>query len=269
MRAKPIALFDSGVGGLTVFKAVHKLLPGESLIYLGDTARVPYGTKSHETIIRYALRAAEALAARDIKMLIVACNTATAAALPALQARFAPVPVLGVIEPGAKAATEASRKGSIAVIATEATVRGGAYQRAIQALLPNASVISRPCGLFVSLAEEGWIDGDAVKAVAERYLRDIFTGPHKPDTLLLGCTHFPLFTPLLRETAGADVTVVDSADAAAHAARAELIRLNLLGNAANPQFRFITTDNRERFARAGSLFLGSTLKSEDVELADI
>lgn len=270
-RALPIGLFDSGVGGLTVFRALAQILPRENLLYLGDTARVPYGTRSRETIARYTLMAAAKLAERGVKMLIVACNTATASALPEVAAHFSPLPVLGVVEPGAAAAAAATRNGHIAVTGTEATINGSAYQRAIAGLMPAARVTARACPLLVPLAEEGWLDGEATRAVLRRYLADIFeAGADKPDTLLLGCTHFPLFTPVLRELAGPDVAIVDSAQATALAARARLEQLDLQNAfAGSPERHFLTTDNVARFARTGSLFLGRPLRAEAVELVDL
>ncbi len=197
-----IGVFDSGVGGLTVLRSLHERLPREHFIYLGDTARLPYGTKSPESIRRYSIQAAGILRDRGIKCLVVACNTASAVALEALRERFAPLPVLGVLEPGAVAACRASRSGRIAVIATESTVRGGAYQTAIRRCRPDAQVLARACPLFVALAEEGWIEGEIVEAVAHRYLDGLFHGSEAPDTLVLGCTHFPVFASVLSRQLG-------------------------------------------------------------------
>ncbi|GFH63283.1 MAG: glutamate racemase [Candidatus Desulfovibrio kirbyi] len=270
---RPVALFDSGMGGLTVFKAVAACLPGEDLIYLGDTARLPYGTKGRDTIVRYTLKAAQKLLEYDVKMLVTACNTATAAALPTLCEHFVGLPVLGVVEPGALAAAKASRNGRIVVIATEATIAGGAYQQAIARLRPEAYVLGRACTLFVPLAEEGWIGGALVEGIAHRYLDDIFSPPvtaPRPDTLLLGCTHFPPLLPALKNVVGAHVHIVDSAATTAEHIRAELAARALLrGEGAIGRHRFLTTDNPVRFVRTGSLFLGRTLKSAEVELVDL
>lgn len=266
----PIGLFDSGVGGLTVLKALHELLPCESLIYLGDTARVPYGVKSQETISRYTLMAAKKLASYSVKMIAIACNTATSAALPAIAREFAPMPVLGVIEPGAKAAVAATRNGGIGVIATEATINCSAYQSAIARLMPEARVVARACTLLVPLAEEGWLEGEIAEGVISRYLEGIFAGSGAPDTLLLGCTHFPLFRAALQKVAGPDVNIVDSASATALAARERLREAGLLNPSSRPgRIRFLTTDNAPRFARAGSQFLGSPVAAPDVELVDL
>lgn len=268
----PIAIFDSGVGGLTVFKAIRELLPGEDLLYLGDTARVPYGTKSADTIARYSCNAADCLVARGIKMLVIACNTATAASLELVAEKLAPMPVIGVIEPGARAAVAASRNGRIAVIATEATIRDGAYQRAIGKLSPEAEVIGRSCTLFVSLAEEGWLKGPIAEGIARRYLDDIFAekANNRPDTLLLGCTHFPLLLEPLRQVVGHETRIVDSAAATAEFVRKELGERELASRrGTNGAYRFLTTDNPERFARAGALFLRSPIMATDVELVDL
>lgn len=266
----PVAMFDSGVGGLTVFRAISALLPQENLLYLGDTARVPYGTKSQATIVRYTLNAANALARRGIKMLVVACNTATAAALPTLREAFAPIPVIGVIEPGAAAACKASHNHVIAVIGTEATIRGNAYQKAIGRLEPGTKVIGRPCTLFVPLAEEGWLDGEVPEGVARRYLEDMFSGSEQPDTLLLGCTHFPLFTDILQKVAGEKVRIVDSASATAQKVADILRTKGLLRSSSTPgSQRFMTTDNIERFVQTGELFLGHPLDETSVELVDL
>lgn len=267
----PIGLFDSGIGGLTVLHALRRRLPQENLIYLGDTARLPYGTKGRETIIRYSQRATQKLVDSGIKMLVIACNTATSAALPTLREQFAPLPVMGVVEPGAAAAVAASRNKRIVITATEATIAGGAYQEAIRRRCPDATVIGRACTLFVSLAEEGWTDGPIAEGVAARYLRDVFAdGPEKPDTLLLGCTHFPLFTNALRHVVGPDVHIVDSAATTAQAVEAELQRLRLLGEPGRRGVsRFLVTDNIARFMRSGGYFLGEELHRDDVALVDL
>lgn len=272
----PIALFDSGVGGLTVFKALARRLPAENLLYLGDTARLPYGTKGRDTIIQYTLLAARALVSRGVKMLVVACNTATAAALPTLRREFAPLPVLGVVEPGAAAAAGASKNGEIVVIATEATIAGGAYQEAIARIRPRARVRGQACTLFVPMAEEGWMEGPVVEEVARRYLDGLFGpaghhgGQERPDTLVLGCTHFPLLFAALQRVVGPEVTIVDSAATTAESVEEELRARGLLNpSAASGGWRFLTTDNPDRFARTGGLFLGSPLEAGQIELVDL
>jgi glutamate racemase len=270
----PVGVFDSGVGGLTVLRALADRLPGEDFVYLGDTARLPYGTKSPESIRRYALQAAGLLKARGVKCLVVACNTASAVALDSLAHAFEPVPVVGVLEPGAAAACRATRSGRIAVIATESTVRGGAYQRAIARRLPSAVVTARACPLFVALAEEGWTDGPIVAAVAHRYLDDLFAGAapgSAPDTLVLGCTHFPVLEPALREVLGPPVTIVDSAATTAAALADVLARRDLARPPGGPGgvITLLATDGAERFARVGGTFLGRPLEAGQVEIVDL
>src|SRR5690348_3523353 len=221
----PIGVFDSGVGGLTVLKALVAQLPQERFLYLGDTARLPYGTKSPETVVRYALQAAEALADYGVKCLVVACNTASAVGLAAVSERIRDVPVVGVIEPGAEAACAASRSGHIAVIATEGTVRGGAYQDAIVRRRSDARVSAVPAQLFVALAEEGLCGGPIAQSVAQHYLGPLFDsggGISRPDTLVLGCTHFPMLTEVIRAAAGPEVSIVDSAETTARYVRRTL-----------------------------------------------
>ncbi len=245
-----IGIFDSGVGGLTVQKAIFARLPGLDTVYLGDTARVPYGSKSPEVVTQYSLRNARFLVARDIELLVVACNTASAVALPALREQLA-IPVLGVVEPGARVAARASRSGRIGVIGTASTVASGAYQRALRAARPDAEVVAAPCPLFVPLAEEGWTDpeDEVVRLVARRYL-----APFREagvDTLVLGCTHYPLLKGAIgRELPG--VTLVDSADAIA-AEVAEQLRAS---DAGPVQHRFFVTDTPARFLSVAERFLG-------------
>ncbi|MGE0114378.1 MAG: glutamate racemase [Steroidobacteraceae bacterium] len=272
-RDLPIGVFDSGVGGLTVLRALQSSLPQERFIYLGDTARLPYGTKSAETIIRYSLQAAAYLVGQGIKCLVVACNTASSAALEVLRAHHPDLPIVGVVEPGAAAGCRASSNGRIAVIATEGTVRGGAYQRAITRIRADATVIARACPLFVPLAEEGWVNGPIVEAIARSYLDELFTDSHAPDTLVLGCTHFPVLRPALASVVGQGVTIVDSADTTAEAV-VELLREHDLFSAAagsaplRPRVRFLATDGRERFARVAAYFLERPISPESVELID-
>jgi len=268
-----VGVFDSGVGGLTVLRALARVLPHEDFLYLGDTARLPYGTKSPESIRRYALQAAALLRERGVKCLVVACNTASAVALDDLAAEFAPVPVLGVVEPGAAAACAATRTGHIAVVATESTVRGGAYQSAIHRRRPDASVAARACPLFVALAEEGWTEGPVVEAVIHRYLDDLFDAgaTAHPDTLVLGCTHFPVLASAIRKVLGEQVAIVDSAETTA----AALVRvldaagLRRPAHAAGGRIRLLATDSAERFARVGGTFLGRPLQPGDVEVVEL
>jgi glutamate racemase len=263
---KAVGVFDSGVGGLTVLRALIAELPHEDFVYLGDTARLPYGTKSPETVARYSVRAAEALVERDIKALVVACNTASATALPALRERFPQLPVIGVIEPGARAACEVTSSGRIAVLATEGTVKGGAYQRAIEALRPDAVVTQIACQVFVALAEEGWSEGAAVDAVAERYLAHLDA---RVDTVVLGCTHFPLLATVIGRQLGPARRVVDSAATTARAVQRTLATRQLSSLAHGGQVRLLATDSAERFARVGARFLGGSIATRSVETVDL
>lgn len=266
----PIGVFDSGVGGLTVLRALRSRLPHEDFIYLGDTARLPYGTKSAESVQRYSLQAARFLVERGIKCLVIACNTASSVAVDELRRQFSPVPVIGVIDPGVAAGCRATRSGHIAVLATEGTIRGGSYQRAIMSLRPEAKVDGKACSLFVALAEEGWCSGPVVEAVAHEYLDDIFRRDPAIDTLLLGCTHFPVLADTLARVVGKHVAIVDSAQTTATALEQELSRLGLArrqGRGARPLL--LATDGPERFARVGSLFLGEAFDASQVELVDL
>ncbi|MBQ4132584.1 MAG: glutamate racemase [Desulfovibrionaceae bacterium] len=270
----PIGLFDSGVGGLTVLKALRSALPQENYIYLGDNARLPYGTKSPSTIIRYAAQAAELLLRRRIKLMVIACNTASAIALTSLRQSFPQIPIVGVVEPGAQAACEASKSGRIAVIATVSTIRGGAYQKAIAAINPQAIVTAKACPLFVPMAEEGLINGQLPKLLAEHYLREIFGDSALrplPDTLVLGCTHFPLLKGVISEAAGPEVKIVDSANTTAQTV------LKIFEQGAcppNPQrmtgkVSYLTTDDVLPFVHIGGLFMGENIAESDVERVDL
>ena len=268
---RPIGVFDSGMGGLTVLRALLARLPSERFVYLGDTARLPYGTKSPETVQAYALQATRLLVSEGVKMVVIACNTASAVALGALAKALSPVPVIGVIEPGARAGVAATRNNHIAVIATEGTVKGAAYARAIAALNGDIKVVQQPCQLFVALAEEGWTDSPATRAVAEHYLAPLFSGPSAPDTLVLGCTHFPVLTDAIRTIIGKDVTLVDSAETTALAV-AEALTSGSLGSISKANggaARIFATDSPDRFARVGAVFLGRPIDAEAVELVDL
>ncbi|MFO7275640.1 MAG: glutamate racemase [Pseudomonadota bacterium] len=271
MSDAPIGVFDSGVGGLTVLRELLAALPCERFVYLGDTARLPYGTKSAETVARYACQAATALVGRGVKYLVVACNTASSVGLPAIRERVPGVPVIGVIEPGAQAACAASRSGHIAVIATEGTVRGGAYQQAILRCRRDARVSARAAPLFVALAEEGMCDGTIAREVARHYLEPLFGRPagETPDTLVLGCTHFPLLAGPIRAVVGSDVAIVDSAATTARAVREALRAAGIERRSGNGSVTFLATDGRERFARVGGHFLGRDIDPREVELIDL
>jgi glutamate racemase len=267
----PIGVFDSGIGGLTVLKALMERLPLESFLYLGDTARLPYGTKTAQTVERYALQAVGELVRRGVKAVVVACNTASAAALPALMARYPEMPVIGVIEPGAAAAVAATRSGRIAVIATEGTVRGGAYQREILRALPQAEVTAIAATLFVALAEEGWTAGEVAIAAARRYLAPLFARAElAPDVLVLGCTHFPPLAGVIRKVVGEDVRIVDSARTTADALAGLLSARGAVTPGSDPgAVHFLVTDGTERFATVGPVFFGRDIALADVERVDL
>jgi glutamate racemase len=267
-RELPIGIFDSGVGGLTVLKAIHEALPGEHLVYLGDTARLPYGTKSPTSIERYATQAAVKLQKEGIKLLVVACNTASAVALEALRAHLAPLPVVGVVDPGAAAAVTARPGGRHLVLATEATVRLSAYRDAINARDPGAEVSEHACEMLVALAEEGWDDGAIARAIAQRYLDE--AGCSEPDTIILGCTHFPILRRTIQEVAAEGVVLVDSASTTAEVVRQTLRESDLLrATGDRGALRFLATDGATRFARVGGRFLGRPLGWADVEVVDL
>jgi len=265
----PLGIFDSGVGGLTVYRALHEQLPQERFVYLGDTARVPYGTKSLATVERYAIENARFLEARGIKLLVVACNTASALALPAIS-RAIDVKAIGMIEPGARAAVEASVAQRIGVIATESTIQSKAYSKAIAKLAPHAQVIEQACPLFVALAEEGWAETDVARQVATEYLRDLVES--EVDTLVLGCTHYPILRRVIQDVMGDHVRLIDSGEAAAHDVVRLLSehRLAHTGEDAHgltpPRHlcddldHFYVTDAAERFSRVAERFLGSAPK---------
>jgi glutamate racemase len=268
----PIGVFDSGVGGLTVLRAIRAALPMESTMYLGDTARVPYGTKSRASVLRYSLQASEQLVQRGIKLLVVACNTASALSLPEIREHLAPLPVVGVVEPGAQAGVAASARQRHLVLATEATVSQGAYTRAIKTLRPHANVEELACSLFVALAEEGWTEGAAAAAAAKAYLGRIpeRREDERPDTVILGSTHFPLLAGVIRDTLGPSPTIVDSATATAKLVRELLARERLERTARAPaRLDLLVTDGAARFARLGPRFLGESFAARDVELVDL
>jgi len=271
-RTQPIGVFDSGVGGLTVLKALRERLPKESLVYLGDTARLPYGTKSAAAVSHYAVQAARALVEIGIKALVVADNTSSAHALETLRAEFPGLPVIGVVEPGATAAGHASAQGRIAVIATESTVQAGTYPRAILHSRPGAKVVSLACPLFVAMVEEGMVDGPIAEQIARHYLAPLFLDPSadgRCDCLLLGCTHFPALEPMLRRLLGPEVAIVDSATTTASAVEDLLAHRRLATNAAQGGVRYMATDAPERFARVAGVFVPWPMAATDVELIDI
>jgi len=263
-RNRPIGIFDSGVGGLTVYKALHERLPNERFVYLGDTARVPYGTKSLATVERYAVENSKFLEAHGIKLLVVACNTASALALPAIR-KAIKVPVIGVIEPGSRTVVEIAQDKNIGVIATEATVQSHAYAKAIAAMGATGPVIERACPLFVPLAEEGWADTDVARVVARDYLHDFTDTP--PVALVLGCTHYPILREVISETVGREVKLIDSGAATARDVESLLESSGLTHEDALGLYQerqlcddldhFYVTDAAERFAKVAERFLGS------------
>ena len=262
MNQAPIGIFDSGIGGLTVARAIYERLPHESTVYFGDTARVPYGPKSPETVRRYSLEILHWLLAQGVKAVVIACNTSTAHALRALQ-EATPVPVLGVIKPGARAAIESGGGGPIGVIGTAGTIASDAYNRAIQALAPGLLVIQRACPLFVPLVEEGWFEHPATELVAADYLRELREASVR--SLVLGCTHYPLLKPLLQRVMGPEVRLVDSGQATAAALETILVDRALeTSRDSKAQHRFVVSDDEARFRQVGARFIGERLGKAEV-----
>lgn len=258
----PIGVFDSGIGGLTVAHELMRQLPGESLIYFGDTARVPYGPKSPDTVRRYSREIAGWLRDEGVKAIVIACNTATAHGLAALRAEM-PCPVIGVVEPGARAAVNASTGREIGVIGTAGTIRSGAYERAIRELAPDARIAVQPCPLFVPLVEEGWGSSEAARLVAREYLRPLEEA--HVDTVVLGCTHYPLLKPLLAEVLGPRVRMIDSAAETAAETRRVLTDADLLAPAGNvPSHRFVASDDPRQFLALGQRFLGDAIEQVEI-----
>lgn len=262
---KAIGIFDSGIGGLTVLKEIISVLPNEHIIYLGDTARVPYGVRTAETVTRYSFENTRFLLSREVKLLVIACNTASAISLDAVKREFA-LPVIGVLEPGARAAAASTKNRRIGVIGTEATIRSGAYEKAIRALDPAITVESLACPLFVPLVEEGWTDNDVVELVARRYLAPL--AERGIDTLVLGCTHYPLLKDVITRVMGGSITLIDSARETAKEVVSVLDRRNWhRPDPAAPLRKFFVTDGPERFEKVGKLFLRSdVLGAEQVRV---
>jgi len=260
----PIGVFDSGLGGLTVVKQLKKILPAEHLVYFGDTARIPYGTRSQNLIKQYALEDARLLMQYDIKMLVVACNTASSSALPYLKERIN-IPVVGVVKPGAAAAAAMSRSKRIGVIGTAATINSQAYTRHIQKLIPQAQVFGQACPLLVPLVEEGWLDNRVTRLTLEKYLKTLLY--QNIDALILGCTHYPLLRPLIQQVVGPQVTLIDSGEETAKVVKEILQNEHLLNvRPKQKRDRFIVSDSPDKFKRVGSRFLGYPLeKVEEVD----
>jgi glutamate racemase len=256
-NAAPIGVFDSGMGGLTVVREMMSQLPNESIIYFGDTARVPYGPKSPDTVLRYSREITAFLKGEGVKALVVACNTATAHALPALRREF-DMPIVGVIEPGARAAAAVTKTKRVGVIGTAGTIKSRAYEREIRNLLPDVQVTAQACALFVPLVEEGWLDSEVTRAVARNYLAPIVSA--EVDTLVLGCTHYPLMKTVIGNVVGRDVRLIDSAHETARQA-GEVLRAHGLDNETpdGARYRFIASDAPDTFLSLGQRFLGSPI----------
>jgi len=258
----PVGVFDSGIGGLTVAHEIIRQLPHESIVYFGDTARVPYGPKSPDTVRRYSREIASFLRDQGVKNIVIACNTATAHALDTLRSEME-MPVTGVVEPGARAAVAATKRGHIGVIGTAGTIKSGAYERAIRALDTGVRVTPRACPLFVPLVEEGWIDHEATRLIAREYLAPLIAADI--DTLVLGCTHYPLLKPLLCDVLGPEVTLIDSAEETAAETARTLEAKHLAADAdADPDYRFIASDDPLQFLQLGQRFLGGTMEGVEI-----
>jgi glutamate racemase len=264
-KEKPVGVFDSGIGGLTVVKRIASALPTEDIIYFGDTARVPYGSKSNSTVIEYSLQDAKFLINKNVKAIVVACNTSSSVALEELKSNFH-IPVIGMIEPGAQFAVNSTKTGRIGIIGTRATVKNKAYSSAIKKLNPDIDVFEKACPLFVPLAEEGWIKHKAAYDIAEEYLKDL--KKMNIDTLVLGCTHYPILAKVIQDVIGENVKLVDSGIASAEVVKKELDRYNLHTNKYSPgNQQFYVSDIPLKFKEVASLFLGKQIN--DVTKVDL
>ncbi|RJQ23288.1 MAG: glutamate racemase [Nitrospiraceae bacterium] len=253
----PIGVFDSGVGGLTVMKEITRLLPEENILYLGDTARVPYGTRSPGTVIRYSIENTLFLTSKRIKLLVVACNTSSSVSLKQLREKF-PIPVIGVVGPGARAAVAVTKVKKVAVIGTETTINSGSYEKAIKEIDASVKITGVACPLFVPLIEEGWLDGDVVRLTAEKYLSQI--KGNGADTLVLGCTHYPMIKDIIADAVG--IGLIDSAVETAKEVKHVLGDGNMLRQSKKEGSRkFFVTDAPEKFARTGERFLGEKISN--------
>lgn len=268
---RPIGIFDSGIGGLTVLKEIIRVLPGEDTLYLGDTAHLPYGTKSEEAVTKYSIQNTRFLLQFNIKLLVVACNTASAVSLSALRKEFS-LPLVGVIEAGARAAAKVTKNGKVGIIGTETTVRSSAYTRAIKAIHADINTLSQACPLFVPLVEEGWIQDDITLSIVERYLAPL--KKEGIDTLVLGCTHYPLLKKMIQQVMGGGVALIDSAEETALEVKAMLTQLGLIAPEREGDLpavvaarRFFVTDVPLRFEEQGSRFLGEKIST--VERIDL
>jgi len=264
----PIGVFDSGMGGLTVLKELKRLMPTESLIYLGDTARLPYGTKSLETVTRYSKQMTDILVQRNIKMLVIACNTATTASLEFLQQTFPKLPVIGVVLPGALTAVNTTKTNVVSVLATEATIRSNIYELTMQRYNPQIKVINQACGLFVSLTEEGCINDELAMCAVSKYLKPIVNTSNNADCIVLGCTHFPVLKDIIQAYVGNTIQIVDSAIATAKTVQAVLKEKKIQTNNRQGNYQFLVTDQPQRFARLAEIFYGEPIDSSAIELVD-
>ncbi len=256
-RSAPIGVFDSGIGGLTVVRELIRQLPNESIIYFGDTARVPYGPKSPDTVLRYSREITGFLKAQGVKAMVIACNTATAHALAALRQEN-DLPIVGVIEPGSRAAAKATTGGRVGVIGTYGTINSRAYEKAIAGMSPDAMITALACPLFVPLAEEGWLDTQATELIAQEYLSPMVVA--NIDTLVLGCTHYPLLKRVIGATVGRDVRLIDSAEETAAETASVLRKMGLAHEETHDaRYRFIASDAPEQFLRVGQRFLGASI----------
>jgi glutamate racemase len=267
-RTNPIGFFDSGIGGLTVVKSVSQLLPNENIIYFGDTARVPYGSKSNDTVIEYSIQAANFLLRKNIKLLVVACNTASAIALKELR-RFLTIPVIGMIEPGAKMAVQTTKNNKIGVIGTRATINNKAYTNELQRLNPKLKIYDSPCPLFVPLAEEGWINSKATELIAKEYLLPL--KEKEIDTLILGCTHYPILSQVIQKVVGKKVRLIDSGSPASHLVENYLNGRGLMNNSNQiGTSEFYVSDIPSKFKEVAEIFLGKKITHiHKVELEEL
>ena len=258
VEKRPIGIFDSGMGGLTVVKEMLKILPNEDIVYFGDTARVPYGPKSKETVVRFSIENILFLLKHEVKLIVVACNTSSSAALPTLANHFK-IPLLGVIEPGARKAVDTTKNGRIGVIGTRTTINSGAYKKYIHKYDKKVKVYSQCCPLFVPLVEEGWFDCKVTKDVATKYLTEL--KQKNIDSIVLGCTHYPLLKPMIRKVMGESVVLIDSAKQVAQQVKAILKKENLIsGNKSKGLVNFYVSDEPDNFTKNGKKFLGDSLK---------
>ena len=261
-NSAPIGVFDSGIGGLTVVHELIRQLPHESIVYFGDTARVPYGPKSPDTVRRYSREIAGFLQEQGVKNIVIACNTATAHALTTLREDF-DMPIVGVVEPGARAAVAATTRGHVGVIGTVGTIKSGAYERAIRAIDPDIRVTARACPLFVPLVEEGWMEHEAARLIAREYLEPLIDA--RIDTLVLGCTHYPLLKPLLRDVLGPEVRLIDSAEETAAETARTLAGASLCAPPGGEAvYRFVASDDPLQFLQLGQRFLGGTMEGVEI-----